>query len=105
MRRPITSGITWITRSTRVSSAGPTGLSIVLPVHNEARVIEDAVARMTAALALLSADLEILIVENGSRDATLDIARRLAGRDPRLRVETLPEIGRASCRERVCQYV
>lgn len=80
-----------------MSSAGPKGLSIVLPVHNEAPVLEDAVERMTAALAPLSADLEILIVENGSRDATLEIARRLAGRDSRLRVETLPvgDYGRA----------
>lgn len=90
MRRPITSGITSITRSTRVFSAGPAGLSIILPVHNEAQVIEEAIGRMTAALAPLSSDLEFLVVENGSRDATLEIARRLAGGDARLRVVTLP---------------
>jgi glycosyltransferase involved in cell wall biosynthesis len=72
-----------------VSDAPPAGLSIVLPVHNEAAVVETELTHMLAALAGLGADFEIVVVENGSRDATLDIVRRLAAADRRIHIETL----------------
>jgi glycosyltransferase involved in cell wall biosynthesis len=80
-----------------VSDAPPAGLTIVLPVHNEAAVVETALTHMLTALAPLGADVEILVVENGSRDGTLDIVRRLAAADARVRVETLstPDYGEA----------
>jgi glycosyltransferase involved in cell wall biosynthesis len=72
-----------------VSDAPPAGLSIVLPVHNEAAVVETALTHMLTALTGLAADFEIVVVENGSRDATLDIVRRLAAADAHIHIETL----------------
>jgi glycosyltransferase involved in cell wall biosynthesis len=72
-----------------VSEAPPSGLSIVLPVHNEAAVVEGALTRMLTALAELNLDFEVVVVENGSRDATLEIVRRLAAADRRIHLETL----------------
>src|SRR4051812_41066745 len=66
------------------------GLSIVLPVHNEAAVVEPALLHMLQALSPLHAPFEIVVVENGSRDDTLAIVGRIAAADPRVRVETLP---------------
>lgn len=55
----------------------PLRLSCVVPVHNEEANLERFVRALAAALTALSADFEIIIVNDGSRDATHDIALRL----------------------------
>lgn len=62
------------------------GLTVVLPCFNEALNIEDAVAAATAAAARCAADHEIVIVDDGSTDATSTIAAGLARRDPHVRL-------------------
>ncbi len=63
-------------------------VSVIAPVYNEATVIEEFVARLTAALAPLEGryTFEIILVNDGSADATLDRLRRCLQREPRLRV-------------------
>jgi glycosyltransferase involved in cell wall biosynthesis len=63
-------------------------LSIILPAFNEAAVLEANVAQVVAYLDTLRARFhwEIVIVNDGSSDATADVASRLAARDARIHV-------------------
>jgi polyisoprenyl-phosphate glycosyltransferase len=60
------------------------GLTVVVPCYNEGAQVETAHRELTGALGGID-DLEILFVDDGSRDDTLDRLRRLAERDPRVR--------------------
>jgi len=59
-------------------------LSVCAPVYNEEELVEVFYRRATAALA--GFDYELIIVDDGCRDATPEILDRLAADDPRLRV-------------------
>jgi teichuronic acid biosynthesis glycosyltransferase TuaG len=74
-----------------------TGLvSIVMPAYNSERWLEDAVESV---LAQVFARWELLIVADPSQDQTLEIARRRAADDPRIRVIHLAARGgRANAR-------
>ena len=60
--------------------------SIVIPVHNEALHIEAQLTRFIQSLTaeLARTILEIILVENGSTDGTLDACRKLESRYPTL---------------------
>jgi chlorobactene glucosyltransferase len=60
-------------------------VSVLTPARNEASVIESSVA---ALLAQRYPDLEVLVLDDASTDATAAIVARLAGTDPRLRLLT-----------------
>lgn len=61
-------------------------LSVVIPFYNE----EESIAKMYEAIASavdeLDENVEIIFVNDGSKDRTFEIAAELAARDPRLRV-------------------
>jgi glycosyltransferase involved in cell wall biosynthesis len=63
-------------------------LSVVMPAHNEAGYLESAVTDVDEGVRARGHELEILVVENGSTDDTLAIARRLADELPGVRVFT-----------------
>jgi glycosyltransferase involved in cell wall biosynthesis len=65
--------------------------SIVVPVYNEARIVDDGITRMMRALESLGGDFEMLVCENGSTDNTAALVSRLQRDDPRIRLERLPE--------------
>jgi glycosyltransferase involved in cell wall biosynthesis len=65
-------------------------LSVVMPAHNEADYLEPAVHEVHAGLRARGVDFELLVVENGSTDTTLDIAHQLASRFPSVQVSSLP---------------
>lgn len=73
----------------RQVSAAP--YSIVVPVYNEARIVDDGITRMMRALEGLGGDFEMLVCENGSTDNTAALVSRLQRDDPRIRLERLPE--------------
>ena len=50
-------------------------LSIVLPAHNEAGVIDDTLARIAALAERLTHRIEVIVVSDGSTDATFEDAR------------------------------
>jgi glycosyltransferase involved in cell wall biosynthesis len=58
-------------------SAAP-ALSVVLPAYNEEALLDGCVRQLHAALASLQVAAEIIIVNDGSRDRTKEIADRLA---------------------------
>ena len=67
-------------------------VSVVVPVFNAAAFLEETVASVRAQT---RPDYELLLCDDGSTDTSLEIARRLAARDPeRIRVLTHP--GRAN---------
>ena len=59
-------------------------LSVVAPVFNEQDLVEEFYARVSKALAGFS--FELVLVDDGSSDATPAILRRLASNDPRVHV-------------------
>jgi 4-amino-4-deoxy-L-arabinose transferase-like glycosyltransferase len=61
-------------------------LSLVIPAYNEAAGIRQAVAEADAALAELTLDYEILVVDDGSRDGTSALVAEEAARRPRVRL-------------------
>jgi glycosyltransferase involved in cell wall biosynthesis len=56
-------------------------LTVVMPAYNEAAFLEQSVHDVAAGLGARGEPYEILVVENGSTDGTLDLARRLATED------------------------
>ena len=58
-------------------------LSIVVPCHNEEAVVAATHDRLVAATAGTGMDLEIIYVDDGSRDATLERLEAIAARDSR----------------------
>lgn len=63
-------------------------LSVVMPAHNEAAYLEPAVREVHDGLRARGHDLEVLVVENGSTDATLAIAQRLVDTTPGVHVSS-----------------
>lgn len=54
------------------------GLSIVVPAYNSGRSLPQLVARLEPVLKVVSANHELIIVNDGSRDDTWDVVRDLA---------------------------
>ena len=57
-------------------------VSIVLPTYNEARSIQEALRRASAALRAAGEDHELIVVDDSSPDGTADLAEALAGEIP-----------------------
>lgn len=60
-------------------------ISVVLPVYNEARVLRELAARVSAACRALACDYEIVFVNDGSSDDSGELLDELAAHDPALR--------------------
>jgi glycosyltransferase involved in cell wall biosynthesis len=61
-------------------------VSIVLPAHDEADNIRQAVAEATRTAERLFADHEVIVVDDGSSDETAALVRRIGSEDPRVRL-------------------
>lgn len=57
-------------------------VSVVIPVYNEEACLEALYRRLSAVLDSIKEAYEILFVDDGSRDRSLEIIRRLAATDP-----------------------
>jgi glycosyltransferase involved in cell wall biosynthesis len=60
-------------------------LSVVIPVYNEASIVQAATEELCAALDARGADYEVVLAENGSKDSTPAIVDGLSQRVPRVR--------------------
>ncbi|HPU97448.1 MAG TPA: glycosyltransferase [Candidatus Hydrogenedentes bacterium] len=67
-------------------SQDPVQVSVVAPVYNEQETLEELYARLTATLEKMARPFEVIFVDDGSTDGSLDILRRLRDRDKRVRV-------------------
>jgi glycosyltransferase involved in cell wall biosynthesis len=70
---------------TTMHAQQPHLLSVVVPAHNEARGIARAVDVIVRALAPCGMALEIIVVDDGSRDATFERIRDLSQKDARIK--------------------
>ncbi len=71
----------------------PTSLSIVIPAYNEERVIAQSVRRI---LESTHRNLEVIVVDDGSRDDTLAVLTANFANDPRVTLVTVPNGGKAN---------
>lgn len=71
--------------STRGSAARPT-YSVVVPVYNEEGNVEALVDRVVPVMEQIGAPFELLFVDDGSKDKTPKLLRKLAEADARVRV-------------------
>jgi cellulose synthase/poly-beta-1,6-N-acetylglucosamine synthase-like glycosyltransferase len=78
-----------LSRTPHARAREQTLVSILIPARNEAANIGPAVE---AALASRDVEVEILVMDDGSTDATADIVRTLASRDPRVRLLSAPPL-------------
>lgn len=67
-----------------------TKVSVIIPAYNTAATLTRA---LDSVLAQTEQDFEIVLIDDGSRDSTLDVARSLAAAEPRIRLIALPENG------------
>ena len=61
-------------------------ISLVIPVYNEEENLPVLAAEIRAALEPVGRPYEVILVDDGSTDATPEVMRRLAREDPRVRV-------------------
>lgn len=66
------------------------GISVVLPAYNEEPNVAQAVAQAAAAMNAIGADYEIIVVDDGSRDATAAVVEGLVSATPGLRLVRHP---------------
>lgn len=64
-------------------------LSLVIPIQDQEASLQQLDERLRTLLTTLANDTEVLFVEDGSTDRSLEILRRLAGNEPRYRVLSL----------------
>src|SRR6478752_5609100 len=77
-------------------------LSILMPVYNEARTLRTIVRRVLASPVGLP--MELVCVDDGSRDGSPEILDRLAAEDPRIRVFRQPRnMGKGAAIRRAIQ--
>jgi glycosyltransferase involved in cell wall biosynthesis len=65
------------------------GISAVLPAYNEAAIIERTVRHVASVLDDLVSDFEVIVTNDGSRDATGDILADLQAREPQLNLRVV----------------
>jgi glycosyltransferase involved in cell wall biosynthesis len=68
------------------ASVKPAGLSVFFPAYNDSGTIASMVIRAVQAASELTSDYEIIIVNDGSSDATAEVADELARTYSRVRV-------------------
>jgi undecaprenyl-phosphate 4-deoxy-4-formamido-L-arabinose transferase len=67
------------------AAGGTPDISVVVPAYNEERTLEEVYRRTIESLEALGRPYELIVVDDGSTDATWAILERLHGADPRLR--------------------
>jgi len=61
-------------------------LSLVIPLYNEQELVAEMISRAVAALQGITGDFEILCVDDGSRDATLERLLEIRAAEPRVKI-------------------
>lgn len=77
-------------------------LTVMLPVYNGEKYIADAIESV---LGQPCRDLEVIVLNDGSTDRTLEIVRGYAEKDPRVSVHSHPNYGIGRNRNEGFQYV
>ena len=80
-----------------MSQTSSPSVTVVIPVHNEAAYLPQALPKLFAELDTVNADVAVVIAENGSTDSTADLVREAMETYPRLSLLQLstPDYGAA----------
>ncbi|WP_159982309.1 MULTISPECIES: glycosyltransferase [unclassified Novosphingobium] len=98
-RAVIMAGLAWF-QSRRQRAEPPhyePTVSVIIPAFNEERVIAGSIARV---LASDYPALQVIVADDGSKDATSTIVREIFGEDPRVTLLTLRNGGKAAALNR-----
>ena len=76
-------------------------VSVIIPAWNEERVIVSSISRV---LASTDAHIEVIVADDGSTDATSAVVAAAFGEDPRVRLLTLVNGGKAEALNRALTY-
>ncbi len=68
------------------SESGDLQLSVVIPVYNEADNLRPLYDELKAVLDALGRSAEVLFIDDGSRDRSLEILKEIKAGDPRVRI-------------------
>ena len=68
----------------------PVRLSVVMPVYNERRLVEEVVMQVLAFSHSLISEVELIIVDDGSTDGTREVLARLARDEARIKLFEQP---------------
>ena len=82
-------------QSPATAGQDPPVLSVVVPCFNEEEVIAITHGKLTETVRALVSDYEIIYVDDGSRDRTLEILNGIAGADPSARVLSFASLARS----------
>jgi glycosyltransferase involved in cell wall biosynthesis len=84
-------------RMTSQKQSGSPQLTIVIPVYNEEAILEAAVKDLVDRLRPFDLSYELILAENGSKDATVKTGQELAQRFPEVSIFSLgePNYGKA----------
>jgi glycosyltransferase involved in cell wall biosynthesis/peptidoglycan/xylan/chitin deacetylase (PgdA/CDA1 family)/2-polyprenyl-3-methyl-5-hydroxy-6-metoxy-1,4-benzoquinol methylase len=66
-----------------IAAASQTGVSVIIPAYNAAETLAEC---LDSIINQTHSDWEMVVIDDGSSDSTLEIARRYAGGDPRITV-------------------
>ena len=58
--------------------------SLIIPIYNEEKTIPELYRRVSAVMELLESPVELVLVNDGSRDRSLEMIRKLHQQDPRV---------------------
>ena len=72
-----------------MDSPPPPAFSLVIPCYNESEVLAALEVRLLSAMGRLAVDWEVLFVNDGSRDNTLERLCAMHAREPRFKVISL----------------
>jgi len=61
-------------------------LSIIIPFYNEQEVIEECQSRLSSAVKAIDMDVEMIYINDGSKDNTLSILSKLLEKDSRIKI-------------------
>jgi len=70
--------------------------SIIIPAYNEERRMPSSLERITTFLRTLPEPVEVVVVDDGSRDATTSIVERYARDFPFVRLIRIPHLGKGA---------
>ncbi len=73
------------------AGGGAPDISVVIPVHNEADYLPEALPAIFAQLEAVPGTVEVILAENGSTDGTAEAAETYRATYPNLQVLRLPE--------------
>ncbi len=77
-------------------------LSVIIPVYNAANHLDTCISCLKKQGV---SDLEVILVNDGSRDNSLEICHRYAAQDARIQVFDKPNGGQSSARSLALQHV